>query len=123
MRENRWTAASLEAHLRAALDRAADGARYELAVVRTSEAFLTRSEALVGGLSAAIREVAGLVPELSTSGGTSDARFFAPICPVVEFGLVNATIHQVDERVPVADLEMLAAIYRRFLDRFFGGGP
>jgi succinyl-diaminopimelate desuccinylase len=56
--------------------------------------------------------------ERSTSGGTSDARYFKGVCPVVEFGAVGETIHQVDERTSVADLRRLAAIYRRFLDRF-----
>jgi succinyl-diaminopimelate desuccinylase len=68
----------------------------------------------------AISEVTGRKPELSTSGGTSDARFIAAYCPVVEFGLVGQTMHQVDERVPVADLTALTAIYRRILDRYFG---
>ncbi|MCW5690654.1 MAG: succinyl-diaminopimelate desuccinylase, partial [Pseudolabrys sp.] len=68
----------------------------------------------------AISEVTGRKPELSTSGGTSDARFIAAYCPVVEFGLVGQTMHQVDERVPVKDLTALTAIYRRILDRYFG---
>ena len=55
-------------------------------------------------------------PEPSTGGGTSDARFFKGVCPVVEFGLVGDTMHQVDERVPLADLDRLTAIYRAFLD-------
>jgi succinyl-diaminopimelate desuccinylase len=115
-----WSAASLEIWLRRELDAAAMGARYSLTIEPGgSEAFLTRSEALVGRLSAAIRDETGLTPELSTSGGTSDARFFKDYCPVVEFGLVGATMHQIDERVPVTDLDRLAAIYRRFLDGFF----
>ena len=66
----------------------------------------------------------GIEPELSTSGGTSDARFFKGVCPVVEFGLVGDTMHQVDERAPVADLYALTEIYRGFLGRFFAGaGP
>jgi len=68
----------------------------------------------------AISEVTGRKPELSTSGGTSDARFIAAYCPVVEFGLVGQTMHQVDERVPVKDLTALTAIYQRILDRYFG---
>ena len=60
----------------------------------------------------------GCTPELSTSGGTSDARFIKDVCPVVEFGLVGATMHQVDERVALADLEALTRIYRTFLDRY-----
>ena len=68
---------------------------------------------------AAIEEVTGRKPELSTSGGTSDARFIAKYCPVIEFGLVGQTMHQVDERTPVEDLEKLTQIYRGILDRYF----
>jgi succinyl-diaminopimelate desuccinylase len=60
------------------------------------------------------------MPALSTGGGTSDARFIKDFCPVVEFGLVNKTIHAVDEHVPLADLERLTAIYERFLAGYFG---
>ena len=62
----------------------------------------------------------GRKPELSTTGGTSDARFIKNFCPVVEFGLVGQTMHAIDERVPVADLVALTAIYRKILDRYFG---
>src|SRR5574337_349056 len=65
-----------------------------------------------------IRELTGVTPALSCAGGTSDGRYLARICPeVVEIGTVNATIHKVDERVKAADLETLAAIYRRLLER------
>jgi succinyl-diaminopimelate desuccinylase len=67
----------------------------------------------------AIEEVTGRKPQLSTSGGTSDARFIKDYCPVLEFGLVGQTMHQVDERTPVADLLTLTAIYRRILERYF----
>ena len=70
-------------------------------------------------MSEAIREVTGLTPSLATDGGTSDARFIKEYCPVVEFGLSNATIHKVDENVPVADLEQLTAVYRRFIELYF----
>ena len=59
-------------------------------------------------------------PILSTTGGTSDARFIKDACPVIEFGLVGDTMHQVDERVRVADLDRLTAIYRRVLEAYFG---
>ena len=68
---------------------------------------------------AAIEQETGRKPELSTSGGTSDARFIAKYCPVIEFGLVGQTMHQVDERTPVSDLEKLTKIYRGILDRYF----
>ena len=58
--------------------------------------------------------------ERSTGGGPSDARYFRTVCPVVEFGPVGDTMHQTDERIPLADLDTLTAIYREFLDRFFG---
>ena len=69
---------------------------------------------------AAIAEVTGRTPKLSTSGGTSDARFIKDYCPVLEFGLVGQTMHAVDERAPVADLITLTAIYRRMIERYFG---
>ena len=61
----------------------------------------------------------GRVPELSTGGGTSDARFIKDYCPVIEFGLVGQTMHQIDERVALADLAALTDIYRTFLTRYF----
>jgi succinyl-diaminopimelate desuccinylase len=67
----------------------------------------------------AIEEVTGRKPHLSTSGGTSDARFITAFCPVVEFGLVGQTMHQVNERVPIADLRALTTIYRKIIDRYF----
>ncbi|UTD26506.1 succinyl-diaminopimelate desuccinylase [Bradyrhizobium sp. WD16] len=67
----------------------------------------------------AIEEITGRRPELSTSGGTSDARFITRYCEVLEFGLVGQTMHQVDERAPLTDIERLTGIYRRVLDRYF----
>ena len=117
-----WTAASLEAELRRRLD-AVDwqGCRYALdAEAGPSEAFYTPPGPFVEALVAAIRDATGRTPELSTSGGTSDARFIKDYCPVVEFGLVGKTMHKVDEHVAVADLEALTAIYADVLRRFFG---
>jgi succinyl-diaminopimelate desuccinylase len=68
---------------------------------------------------AAIEEVTGRKPDLNTGGGTSDARFITRYCPVIEFGLVGQTMHQIDERASVADLEKLTKIYRGVLDRYF----
>ncbi len=116
---DRWSSESLLAFLRAELDAVADGTDYELGIAHRSEWFLTHSDKLVAPLAAAIRTVTGIEPELSTSGGTSDARFFKTVCPVVEFGLVGDTMHQVDERAPVADVEALTRIYGGFLERFF----
>ena len=85
----------------------------------SSEAFLTEPGPLVHAMATAVEAETGRKPELSTSGGTSDARFIKNYCPVIEFGLVGQTMHQVDECVAVEDLYRLTAIYRRFLDRYF----
>ena len=85
----------------------------------TSDVFLTRDEALIATISDAIEAVTGHRPALSTSGGTSDARFIKDYCPVVEFGPVGATMHAVDERVPLADIDQAARIYETFLDAYF----
>jgi succinyl-diaminopimelate desuccinylase len=101
------------------------GTKVEFTVAgRPSRSFLSPVDG--GGVETLIETIArrtGIPPELSTGGGTSDARFLKDYCPVVEFGLVGDTLHQVDERVPVADLGRLTAIYRRFLERFFAGAP
>jgi succinyl-diaminopimelate desuccinylase len=79
----------------------------------SGEAFLTPPGELSETMSAVVAEVTGVTPEASTTGGTSDARFLSQICPVIEFGLCNATMHKLDEGVAVADLETLTEIYRR----------
>jgi succinyl-diaminopimelate desuccinylase len=81
------------------------------------EAFLTEPGALSTLVSEAVEAVLGITPELSTSGGTSDARFLSRICPVVEFGLVNATMHKLDEAVALADLHALTEVYTEILKR------
>ena len=83
--------------------------------VVSGEAFLTPPGELSQLVSDAIVAETGITPEMSTSGGTSDARFLSQICPVVEFGLCNATMHKLDEAVSVDDLETLAGIYRRIV--------
>ncbi len=85
-----------------------------------SQSFITKPGPFVDMVAETIAEATGRRPELSTSGGTSDARFIKDYCPVIEFGLVGQTMHAVDERVPVADLAALTAIYRRIIDRYFG---
>jgi succinyl-diaminopimelate desuccinylase len=85
-----------------------------------SNVFVTKPSPFTDLAVAAIEEVTGRSPELSTSGGTSDARFIASYCPVIEFGLVGQTMHQIDEHAAVSDLEKLTKIYRRILDRYFG---
>jgi succinyl-diaminopimelate desuccinylase len=84
-----------------------------------SNVFVTKPGPFTDLAVAAIEEVTGRRPELSTSGGTSDARFIASYCPVIEFGLVGQTMHAIDERTPVSDLEKLTKIYRGVLDRYF----
>lgn len=87
---------------------------------RPSHVFLTRDDKLIETLSGSVAAVTGRKPQLSTSGGTSDARFIKDYCPVVEFGLVGKTMHMVDERVALDDLETLTLIYRRFIEDWFG---
>jgi succinyl-diaminopimelate desuccinylase len=84
-----------------------------------SNVFVTKPGPFTDLAVAAIEEVTGRRPELSTSGGTSDARFISSYCPVIEFGLVGQTMHAVDERTPVTDLEKLTKVYRGVLDRYF----
>jgi succinyl-diaminopimelate desuccinylase len=84
-----------------------------------SNVFVTKPGAFTDLAAAAIEEVTGRKPELSTSGGTSDAKFISRYCPVIEFGLVGQTMHQIDERASVADIENLTKVYRGILDRYF----
>jgi succinyl-diaminopimelate desuccinylase len=105
--------------LRETFDRAADGAHYELEVKVSGESFLTPPGPLSELVARAVKDVTGRAPELSTTGGTSDARFIKDYCQVVDFGLVNETMHKIDERVPTADLVTLTAIYKRVLERYF----
>jgi succinyl-diaminopimelate desuccinylase len=84
-----------------------------------ADVFVTKPGAFTDLMLSAIAEVTGRKPDLNTGGGTSDARFISRYCPVIEFGLVGQTMHQVNERTPVADLEQLTKIYRGVLDRYF----
>ena len=88
-----------------------------LTAMISGEAFFTPPGELSAAIAGAVEEVTGIRPEASTTGGTSDARFLTKICPVVEFGLCNATMHKLDEAVAVADLEALTEIYRRVILR------
>jgi succinyl-diaminopimelate desuccinylase len=94
---------------------------HELQVRISGEAFLTEPGLLSDTVAAAIEMVTGVTPELSTSGGTSDARFIRRLCPVVEFGLPGQSMHKVDEAVAVADIERLADIYAELLRRWYAG--
>lgn len=110
------TPESLQQRLSAVLDR--HELDYELAWTVGGLPFLTPPGTLVNAVRDAIREECGIETELSTTGGTSDGRFIAQICPqVIELGPTNATIHKIDEHIPVADIEPLKNIYRRVLDK------
>ena len=85
----------------------------------SAQPFVTPAGPLTDLMKAAISEVTGMVAELSTSGGTSDARFITHLCPVAEFGLVGQTMHKVDEHVSIDDIDQLTAIYLAMLSRFF----
>ena len=85
----------------------------------SGEAFLTEPGPFTDLIAAAVRDVAGRPPELSTTGGTSDARFIRDLCPVVELGLVGKTMHAVDERTPVDEIVKLQAVYERLIARYF----
>ena len=117
-----FTVATLDAEIRRRVAAAAPGARASVEVFRPSDVFLTDNPGLVEPLARAVEDVTGRVPALSTGGGTSDARVIKDHCPVVEFGLVGDTMHQIDERVPAADLERLARVYERFLGAYLGNG-
>ena len=109
--------ASLERWLRARLDEA--GGDYGLEVTVSGESFLCPPGPFSDLVSGAVRSVAGFAPALGTTGGTSDARFIKDHATVAELGLLNATAHKVDERVSLADLEQLTAIYGAVLDGYF----
>jgi succinyl-diaminopimelate desuccinylase len=95
------------------------GGVWSVAFTEGAEAFITEPGAFVGIVQDAITTETGLVPKLSTTGGTSDARFIKNYCPVLEFGPTNATIHQTDERISIEELKATARIYRRILDTYF----
>ncbi|MGJ0391563.1 MAG: succinyl-diaminopimelate desuccinylase [Methylocystis sp.] len=117
-----WTLETLRERITAIVKEAAGAARVELEFLPSNAvSFLTEPGAFTALVSDAVKDVTGLTPELSTSGGTSDARFITRDCPVLEFGLTNETIHAVDENARVADVEALAAVYERILEAYFAG--
>jgi succinyl-diaminopimelate desuccinylase len=114
------TYASLKALIEQRAAAAAQGARWRIDwAPSNADVFLTKPGPFVDLVAEVVAEITGRRPSLSTTGGTSDARFIKDYCPVIEFGLVGATAHQVDERTPVGDLVKLTAIYRGILDRYF----
>lgn len=116
-----WSRPKIEARVRDTVTGAAAelDARFDLKFSGTGDVFLTQPGPLVTTLKDAVKSVTGRTPQLTTGGGTSDARFIKDHCPVIEFGLINATIHQVDEHTSVADLEALTDIYARFISNYF----
>ena len=118
-----WTSKTLLAHLQERIERASAAIggngtiEYEVSV--SGESFYTPPGSLSDLVAGAIRDVAGVEAELSTTGGTSDARFIRSYCPVLEFGLVGESMHKVDEKSAIADLKTLARVYETVLDRYF----
>ena len=111
----------IEAECREAAESVPGGfsGRVEALCKISGEAFLTEPGPFTDVIVAAVGEATGRVPELSTTGGTSDARFIRSLCPVVEFGLVGSTMHQVDERAPVQEIRYLADAYTALIRRYF----
>ncbi|MDE0389728.1 MAG: succinyl-diaminopimelate desuccinylase [Rhodospirillales bacterium] len=114
---DRHTGTSLERTIRTCLD--ATGEPYELATEVSGEAFVTPPGPLSTIIADSVADVTGMTPILSTTGGTSDARFIKDHCPVAEFGLIGRTMHRIDECVPVEAIERLADIYLGVLERYF----
>ena len=110
---------SLSDWLRGVFDKIAGADMYELAIKVSGESFITPPGPLSTIVSDAVHAVTGRAPELSTTGGTSDARFIKDACPVCEFGMVGQTMHKADERCAVSDIESLSAIYLRVLQSYF----
>lgn len=127
---NLWTGDTVKQEIKRRLEEGAKSAKIRNAkdkpvafeiewLGRVSHVFLTKDDTLINTLSDAIKNVTGKTPELSTGGGTSDARFIKDYCPVVEFGLVGQTMHQVDERTALSDVDKLTAVYQNFLENYF----
>ena len=118
-----WTSKTLFAHLKVRLEKANEklggNGTIEYQVSVSGESFYTPPGPLSELVAGAVRDVAGIECELSTTGGTSDARFIRSHCPVLEFGLVGESMHKVDEKSAIADLKMLSRVYETMLDRFF----
>lgn len=118
-----WTSDQLKAELEKRLAKVDPQRRYHLSYRVSGEAFCTANPALVDAVSAGIEAALGVRPAATTGGGTSDARFMKDYCPVVEFGLVGTTMHQVNEHVPVAELEALTRAYGAIMEHFFAATP
>ena len=117
--------ADLAAWIQSEADRAAEGfpGTITLAPAISGEAFLTEQGPFTELVAGAVEAVSGQRPDLSTTGGTSDARFIRALCPVVELGLVGRTMHAVDERAPVEEIRRLQAVYETLIQRYFAAPP
>jgi succinyl-diaminopimelate desuccinylase len=125
-----WTQDSLQAEIERRLAAAANDRRHRpgaaepvrwrlIAEPAVSDVFVTRDEALIELVSGAMHSITGIAPALTTGGGTSDARFIKDYCPVIEVGAVGTTMHQIDECVPLAEVDSLTRIYEAILDAYF----
>jgi len=114
---DQWTAKTLESKIRAVLDGC--NTDYTLTTTSNAQSFLTARGAWTDLVSRAVADVTGRTPAQTTHGGTSDARFIAPFCPVVECGLINKTVHQVDEHCRIEDLDICVKIYHQILKLYF----
>lgn len=114
---DRWTMDTLEEKIRSLLDSVGTG--YEIVFTHGAHPFLTQPGVWTNLVAAAVEKVTGHKPAMTTNGGTSDARFVASYCPVVEFGMVNKTIHQVDEFCTLPQLEKCEAVYKEILKQYF----
>ena len=97
------------------------GGKWTVVAYEGADVFITEPGAFVGLVQDAVADMTGLVPKLSTSGGTSDARFVKDYCPVLELGPLNATMHQTDENIGVEELKTTTSIYARVIERYFEG--
>lgn len=113
---DRWSRETLAAKIHAVLDSV--DTNYELKLTKGAESFLTTPGPWTSLVARAVETVTGHKPAQTTGGGTSDARFVAKYCPVVEFGMTNGTIHKIDENCAVADLEQCAAVYHEILKSY-----
>jgi succinyl-diaminopimelate desuccinylase len=116
---DKHTPARLKREIEKRLRQAAKRKRFKIDWEPASDSYLTKRGPFVDLVAKAIAEAGGVKTEISTSGGTSDARFIKDYCPVIDLGLVGTTMHQIDENTPVQDLQKLTRIYRAILERYF----
>ncbi|HVT56563.1 MAG TPA: M20/M25/M40 family metallo-hydrolase, partial [Xanthobacteraceae bacterium] len=116
---DKHTPARLKREIEKRVKQAAKRKLFKIDWEPASDSYLTKRGPFVELVAKAIAEAAGVKTEISTSGGTSDARFIKDYCPVIDLGLVGTTMHQIDENTSVADLQKLTKIYRAVLEKYF----